>query len=112
MDQVRGTRVTLVDDLDGSQASETVYLSFEGVITRSTCRPRTPRSYEKAVRRSWPFGEAANHDCRGRSSMSAGLPDRRETAAISEWARQHGHKIAGRGRMPGAVLKAYREEMS
>ena len=39
------------------------------------------------------------------------LTDRGETAAIREWARQRGRKIAVRGRIPSAVRKAYQNEV-
>ena len=33
--------------------------------------------------------------------------NREETHAIREWARQHGHQVSGRGRIPKSVLEAY-----
>jgi Lsr2 len=33
--------------------------------------------------------------------------DRERTTAIREWARQHGHKVADRGRIPASVIDAY-----
>jgi hypothetical protein len=33
---------------------------------------------------------------------------REETHAIREWAREHGHQVSDRGRIPKSVLEAYR----
>jgi hypothetical protein len=44
---------------------------------------------------------------RGVRSTSASI-DRTESAAIREWARKSGHKIATRGRIPVEVIDAYR----
>jgi nucleoid-associated protein Lsr2 len=32
---------------------------------------------------------------------------REETHAIREWARQNGHKVSERGRIPKSILEAY-----
>jgi Lsr2 len=36
--------------------------------------------------------------------------DRERTAAIREWARQHGFEVADRGRIPGNVLEAHEKD--
>ena len=36
---------------------------------------------------------------------------REHNAAVREWARQHGHAISARGRLPRSVLEAYRNEV-
>ena len=33
--------------------------------------------------------------------------NREETPAIREWAREHGHKVSDRGRIPKSVIEAY-----
>jgi len=32
---------------------------------------------------------------------------REDTTAIRDWAREHGHKVSDRGRIPKSVLEAY-----
>jgi Lsr2 len=111
----RIAHVTLVDDLDGSQASETVYFSLGGhpyeidLSDENAAKLRdglTP--FVAAARR----GPGSRRSRRGRAGdIPPPLTDRRETAAIREWARQHGHKIAVRGRIPNAVREAYMNEV-
>jgi hypothetical protein len=33
--------------------------------------------------------------------------NREETAAIREWAREHGHQVSDRGRIPKSIIEAY-----
>jgi hypothetical protein len=36
--------------------------------------------------------------------------DRERSAAIREWARQHGFEVADRGRIPANVIEAYEKD--
>jgi nucleoid-associated protein Lsr2 len=42
-----------------------------------------------------------------RVSSPARAGRRCSTAAIREWAREHGHKVSDRGRIPKSVIEAY-----
>jgi Lsr2 len=55
---------------------------------------------------------AANGSGRGRGSRQPAVEsrprsNREETHAIREWARQHGHQVNDRGRIPKSVIEAY-----
>ena len=112
----RITRVTLVDDLDGGEASETVYFSFEG---RHYEIDLTAQNAAKLRDSLAPFVAAARRRDGARRSRTARADpgptpsgsDRVKGAEIREWARQHGHKIAIRGRIPRWILEAYRNEV-
>ena len=59
-----------------------------------------------------PFiGAARRPDGRGESrlSINRASADREYTVAARRWARENGHEIADRGRIPAAVLRAYDE---
>jgi hypothetical protein len=43
-----------------------------------------------------------------RSTARNAAPD---LAAVRAWAREHGHQVSDRGRVPNAVLNAYRESV-
>jgi hypothetical protein len=56
----------------------------------------------------------AGQKCRRSSGGSGSQPphsNRARNASIREWARQHGHEVAVRGRIPASVLDAYRHEV-
>jgi hypothetical protein len=40
-------------------------------------------------------------------SRGTGSGDRERVQAMREWAREHGHKVSERGRLPGSVVAAY-----
>jgi hypothetical protein len=107
--------VKFVDDLDGSEASGTVSFALDGksyeidLSDDNAARLRDSlASFVAAARRS---GTATR---RGRGQRGAAEPEsrptrsnREETAAIRTWARENGHEVSERGRIPKAVVQAY-----
>jgi hypothetical protein len=100
--------VQLIDDLDGVEAQETVTFSLDGtryeidLSADNAARLRDSLSvYIANARRSSRFGGPAS----GRPRTHRA--DREQTAAIREWARNNGHRIGDKGRIPSSVLEAY-----
>jgi len=109
--------VRYVDDLDGSTASGTVSFGLDGrtyeidLSDENAAKLRDSlASFVAAARRSGGRSSVR----RGRRSAGeteAPVPtrtNREETAAIRSWARENGHEVSERGRIPKAVLEAYR----
>jgi hypothetical protein len=48
---------------------------------------------------------------RGRSASGAARStgDREQNQAIRDWAREHGHTVSDRGRIPSEVIEAYQQ---
>ena len=102
----RITQVTLVDDVDGSPADENVSFSLEGRRYQLDLSKKNAAKLRDALA---PFVASARRaGGRGRAKMTQRpTADRERTTAIREWARQHGHKVADRGRIPADVIEAY-----
>jgi Lsr2 len=106
-------KVTLVDDVDGSNAAETVSFSFEGKAYELDLSEKNAKKLRKALE---PFVAAARRSGggrgrqRGSSGTSRAGADRERTAAIRTWAREHGHQVADRGRIPSSVIEAYEKQ--
>ena len=107
-------QVTLVDDVDGSEAAETVSFSFEGKAYELDLSEKNAKKLRKALE---PFVAAARRSGGGgrrRQRGSSGTPrgggDRERTANIRKWAREHGHQVADRGRIPSSVIEAYEKQ--
>ena len=105
----RVTQVSLVDDVDGSVASSTVGFSLDGKSYELDLSDKNAAKLRDAIA---PFVAAARRSGgRGRRASgptaSTARTDREKTTAIREWAREHGHKISDRGRIPRSVLEAY-----
>jgi hypothetical protein len=107
------TTVRFIDDLDGSDASGTFDFSLEGrnyqidLSDDNAARLRDALApYIGAARKSGGRG-------RGRTARQTAVADkptrssREETAAIRGWARENGHQVSDRGRIPKSVIEAY-----
>jgi hypothetical protein len=102
-------QVSLIDDIDGSNAVETVGFALDGTsyeIDLSKGNARKLRdglsNYVAHARRA---GRVRATD--GRRARGTARSDREQTQAIREWARRNGHKVSDRGRVPASVLEAY-----
>jgi hypothetical protein len=103
------TTVTLVDDLDGSNADEQVEFMVDGKVYAIDLSATNSKKLREALA---PFVAAARRaGGRGRSGRTTGTPrpvvDREQNQAIREWAQKQGMKISERGRIPASVLEAY-----
>ncbi len=109
----RETTVRLVDDLDGGPADDTVTFGLDGAsyeIDLSTKNADALRDalapYTSTARKSGGGGGS-----RGRRAAAPSAPRRaagNESAEIRSWARANGHQVNERGRIPAAVVDAYR----
>jgi hypothetical protein len=124
--------VRFVDDLDGSEASGTVDFGLDGrryeidLSDDNAAKLRDALApFVGAARKSGGRGSGSRGSV-GRATAGRGadggrgqrrtvtVPEksapsaREETAAIRQWAREHGHEVSERGRISKSVLEAYR----
>jgi len=102
----RTLQVVLVDDVDGGAADETVQFALDGVdyeIDLSAARAAQLRS-DLAL---W-VGHARRREPAPRGVCGAGPGGGADQAAVRAWARANGHTVNERGRVPAAVVEAYR----
>ncbi|MBP2368835.1 histone-like nucleoid-structuring protein Lsr2 [Pseudonocardia parietis] len=111
------TTITLVDDLDGSDADEQVEFTVDGRTyeidlsssnagrLRDSLAPFVSAARRVGGRR--PAGSAAPIPANGSSAS-----ERAANRAVREWATAQGMKISERGRIPSSVLEAYRNAHS
>ncbi|MBB4907231.1 histone-like nucleoid-structuring protein Lsr2 [Actinophytocola algeriensis] len=106
--------VSLVDDLDGSEAEETVEFGLDGAFYEIDL------SEDNAERLRDALAEYVEHARRsggrkrsgGRVAVAGRAPrtasaDREQNQAMREWARKQGMNISDRGRIPKEVAEAY-----
>lgn len=105
------TTVTLVDDLDGSEAEEQIEFAVDGrsyeidLSAANVARLRDALSpFVSAARRTG--GRRASG---GNAPVARPSTDREQNQAIREWAQAQGMKISERGRIPSNVLEAYHQ---
>jgi hypothetical protein len=105
--------VSLVDDLDGSEAEETVEFGLDGAfyeIDLSEDNAERLREalaeYVEHARRSGGRKRVGRVAAVGRAPRTASA-DREQNQAMREWARKQGMTISDRGRIPKEVAEAY-----
>jgi hypothetical protein len=108
------TVVMVVDDLTGDTLPEnqgqTVRFALDGQDYEIDLSAERAAEFRAAVRRYIDAGRRVGRaQGRGRATAPAtpAPTPRRDTAAIREWARAHGHQVSDRGRIPSTVLEAY-----
>jgi hypothetical protein len=97
--------VTLVDDLSGGEADETVTFALDGKTYEIDLAGKNADKLRKALE---PYVTAGR---KTGSTRGRGKPGRQqggdETAAIRAWARENGFEVNDRGRVPGNIRDAY-----
>lgn len=97
--------VTLVDDLDGADADETVLFALDGVSYEIDLTPEHSRELRDAL--ALYVGHARKVGGRRtkgqRSSGNSGV----SAADIRQWARENGWNVPDRGRVSAEVREAY-----
>ena len=110
------TIVQVTDDLDGSANASEVRFAFEGTEYAIDLSSKNRKALEKALR---PYVEAGTKVSGRRSAATRSARPKRsgnsgnygnsavDLAAVRAWAKQNGHQVSDRGRLPRAVLDAY-----
>ena len=99
--------VMLVDDIDGSAASETVRFALDGRQYQIDLSEKHAQDLRGAMA---AFVAAARREGGRRSSTRAAsrpATDRGKMTAVREWAKAHGQTVSDRGRISKAVMEAY-----
>jgi sRNA-binding protein len=98
-------QVLLVDDLDGSEATETVSFGLDGntyeIDLSSANASKLRKELSQYVEHARKSTSAAR---RRRARTGAG---REQSARIREWAMAHGYEVNKRGRIPANIVAEY-----
>ncbi len=101
-------QIILEDDLDGGEADETVSFALDGTSYEIDLNEDNATKLREAL--ATYVGHArkvtGSRGGRGRakSSASSSGPSPKE---VREWARENGHEVPDRGRIPADVREAY-----
>lgn len=106
--------VTLVDDLDGSTAEETVEFGLDGVTYQidlaSSNAGKLRDSLSEFVEHARREGGRKRGTVRPGGRTRPASADREQNQAIREWARKRGMKVSDRGRIPAEVLDSFHKD--
>ena len=101
--------VSLVDDLDGGAADETVQFSLDGKHYEIDLSDKNAAALRDALVDYVGAARRPSGGTRTRTTAAnarAGL-DREQNQAIRDWAREQGMNVSDRGRIPTEVTDAY-----
>ncbi|WP_152192739.1 histone-like nucleoid-structuring protein Lsr2 [Georgenia satyanarayanai] len=108
---VQKVMVTLIDDVDGTPADETVLFSLDGVnyeidlTTDNAAKLRDALApWVGHARRAGGRRTSGGARSGRRTSGGGGSSD---AAKVREWARANGYTVSDRGRIPAEVTEAY-----
>lgn len=100
--------VSLVDDLDGSEATETVTFGLDGNAYEVDLSEKHAKELREGLAHFVAVARKAGRSA-GRRSSGSRSTGPSISAQVREWAAQNGHDVPSRGRIPTAVMEAYRE---
>lgn len=99
-------KILLIDDLDGSDADETISFAVDGVSYEIDLNSEHAAELREAFAR-W-IGHARRAGGRKATGRRSGSASRSgDTGAIREWARENGYKVSDRGRVSAEIREAY-----
>ncbi|MEU5848262.1 MULTISPECIES: histone-like nucleoid-structuring protein Lsr2 [Saccharopolyspora] len=109
--------VTLVDDLDGGQADETVEFGLDGVAYQidlsadnaGELRDALANYVSNARRAGGRKKPGPRPGATARAAGGSTSADREQNQAIREWARKRGLKVSDRGRIPADIVEQYHQ---
>ncbi|UUV32304.1 Lsr2 family protein [Amycolatopsis roodepoortensis] len=111
--------VSLVDDIDGTEADETVEFALDGVTYQIDLSADNAEELRDAlaqyVEHSRRAGGRKRRAVVGTAALSPvskapTLADREQNQAIRAWARKNGYEVNDRGRIPSEIVEAYHKK--
>lgn len=103
--------VSLVDDLDGGSADETVAFGLDGKAYEIDLSSANAGKLRDSLAEFVAAGRKSGSGGRGRRASGTGSPratsGREQSRAIRDWARDQGMDVSARGRISAEVIEAY-----
>ncbi|WP_326950933.1 Lsr2 family protein [Amycolatopsis sp. NBC_01307] len=110
---VQKVLVEILDDIDGSVASETVPFSLDGVSYEIDLSEENAAALREELAAYVASGRRTGgrkiRSAIGRPSATSTAEDRDRSRAIRVWAEEHGDEVADRGRISSQVVAAFDE---
>ena len=107
------TQVVLVDDVDGSEATQTISFAYQGVKYEIDLNDDHAAAIEESFN-DW-IQAARKVTGRSASTKNASIPrstsrpgtSSRDLNAVRSWLRENGYEVSDRGRIAQMMLDAY-----
>ena len=99
--------IILVDDLDGSEATETVSFGLDGTSYEIDLNDKNAAALRDALAGYVGHARKVAGGTKARRRSSGSTRSSGDTQAVREWARQNGFEVSDRGRISAEVQEAY-----
>lgn len=104
------TSITLVDDLDGGKAVETISFSLDGSTYEIDLNKKNANALRKALADFVEHGRKVRADQpQRRAGRRGAASDGPSPVAVREWALAQGISVSPRGRIASDVVRRYQE---
>jgi hypothetical protein len=104
--------VVLIDDLDGSEAEETIRFAFEGTEYEIDLNKKNAKGLRDAVSKYLSAARKTGRG-RGRARRGAGAASRPsreyDPKEVRSWAESQGIEVSQRGRVPADLVARFQE---
>ncbi len=97
--------VIVTDDLDGTEGARTYRFAWQDATYEIDL---SDAHRDELLRALQPYIDAGHRVGRPRRTSTSTRGSGEDLAAVRAWAREHGHEVSDRGRVPAKVLEAYR----
>lgn len=99
--------IVLVDDIDGSDATQTVSFGIDGASYEIDLNDEHAAALREALASYVGHARKVSRGGSRRTSRSSGASGGTSAKEIREWARSNGHDVPERGRIPAEIREAY-----
>src|SRR5215469_10967041 len=110
----RKVAVELLDDIDGSEADETLKFGLDGtnyeIDVNEKHADQLRRALAKFILSARRLGRGGVTPGRRRPATVPARSDRAQNQAIREWAKRKKIQLSDRGRIPATVIEQYQAE--
>ncbi|GAA2006044.1 Lsr2 family protein [Nakamurella flavida] len=107
------TSITLVDDLDGGKAVETISFSLDGSTYEIDLNKKNANALRKALSDFVEHGRKVRGDQpQRRNGRRTAGSDGPSPVAVREWATAQGISVSPRGRIASDVVRRYQESQA
>ncbi|MEJ7795031.1 MAG: Lsr2 family protein [Nocardioides sp.] len=96
--------IVLVDDIDGSDAVETVTFGLDGATYEVDLNDKNAAALREALAGYLGHARKVTNSRGRKTKTTTGGPSARE---LRDWARSNGYKVSDRGRVPAEVRDAF-----
>jgi len=103
------TKIVLTDDVDGSEATQTITFSFQGVSYEIDLNDDHASALEESFS-DWISSArkvTGSRSTKPRRSTAAAPAGGRDLNEVRTWLRANGHEVADRGRVSQTLLEEY-----